>query len=296
MFEELRLKIDTSLERKLDSCCETLHGLGSVVVALSGGVDSSFLLAAAAEVLGPSKVIAGMAVSTIFPQHQCRSAREVAHQLHVELVEIATPQLADASFTSNPADRCYYCKSMLLSRLKKLAAERGFAQVVTGSNYEGGVEYRPGARAEAQMKIRCPLREAGLTKKEVRTIARYISLPTLDALEGACLADRVPYGQEITPEKLSRIERAEDALRKLGFEQLRVRDHGTMARIELPADEISAAAKMHDRIVGALRREGYTYVALDMQGYGGGSTYEPVADDAAPQPDLARNRPDSLTG
>ncbi len=272
-------ELDEALREKLNRCREILQELRRVIVAFSGGTDSSLLLAMAAETLGAENVLAAMAVSTIFPQRERVMAGEIAGLLGVELREFETPQLADANFTANPTDRCYYCKAMLLGRLKKLANESDFSAVITGSNADDKGDYRPGRRAEEQLGVRCPLAEAGLTKSDIRSASRAMGLPNWNRPAFACLATRIPYGREITAEKLSRIERAEEVLLSLGFTQCRVRDYDTIARIEVPADLIERAVTLQESIVGPLKALGYTYVTLDLEGFRSGSMNEEIQSD-----------------
>ena len=269
--------LDEALRERLNRCREILLSLRRVIVAFSGGVDSSLLLSMSAETLGAENVLAAMAVSTIFPQRERTTAHEIAGLLGVELREFETPQLADANFTANPTDRCYYCKTMLLSRLKKLADKGGYAAVVTGTNADDSGDYRPGRRAEEQLGVRCPLAEADLTKSDIRAAAGAMGLPNWNRPPFACLATRIPYGQEITTEKLSRVERAEEILLSLGFAQCRVRDHDTIARVEVPVDFIEKAAAMRESIAGPLKALGYTYVALDLEGFRSGSMNEEIS-------------------
>ncbi|MCK4625945.1 MAG: ATP-dependent sacrificial sulfur transferase LarE, partial [Phycisphaerae bacterium] len=247
-----------------------------VIVAFSGGADSSLLLAMSADTLKAENVLAVMAVSTIFPQRERATAREIVGLLGVKFREIETPQMSDAKFTANPPERCYHCKAMILGRLKELADEGGFAAIVTGTNADDSGDYRPGRRAEEQMGVRCPLAEAGLTKAEIRATAKAIHLPNWNSPAFACLATRIPYGMGITDEKLSRIEQAEDVLRSLGFVQFRVRDHGAIARVEVPADSIEQAASMRNSIADPLKALGYTYVTLDLEGFRSGSMNEEI--------------------
>lgn len=274
-------KLDQKLRAKLDRCRAELQDLGSMVVAFSGGTDSSLLLALAAEAVGTDRVLAARAVSTIFPQRERKAARELARQLGVEFVEFETPQLSDPSFTANPSDRCYYCKTRLLSHLKQLADDRELAVVVTGSHADDEMDYRPGARAEREMGIRSPLLAAGMTKDDIRAAAMAMNLPNWNAPSNACLATRIPYGQEITVEKLTRVETTEQFLADLGFDVCRVRDHDGIARIELAAEELPRAVELRGRVVEKLKSLGYTYVTLDLEGHRSGSMNDALKSDGS---------------
>jgi len=269
--------LDERLRKKIDSCREIIRQLGGVVVAFSGGVDSSFLLALAIDTLGRPNVLPAMAVSTIFPHRDYRAGRELVVELGVDLVELPTPQLTDPHFTSNPTDRCYYCKTQVLGRLKELANQRGLTAVVSGANADDMSDYRPGSRAEVQLGVRRPLLEAGMTKADVRAASKAMGLKSHDRPSLACLASRVPYGEPITEEKITRVEQAEEYLMSLGFTQCRLRDHGKIARVEVPLDELKLAMAFRQAIVDKLKGLGYTYVALDMQGFRSGSMNETLS-------------------
>jgi uncharacterized protein len=251
-----------------------LAGLGSVAVAYSGGTDSTYLLAACLDVLGTDRVLALTADSPLTSRTELAEARALAVHLGALHRVLPSDDLANPAITANPPDRCYHCKFARFKRLLDVARSEGFNHLVHGENADDATDYRPGSRAAGELGVRAPLREAGLTKDEVRLLSRARGLPTWDKPSNSCLASRFPYGVHLTAEGLARVEAAEEALRRdWDLRQLRVRDHYPVARLEVPPEEIVRLAQPENRAaaVATLRSLGYRYVALDLAGYRMGS-------------------------
>jgi uncharacterized protein len=263
------------IERKERLLREILTGLGSVVVAFSGGVDSAYLAVVAADVLG-DRALAVTADSPSYPSRHREIALGVARQFSLRHEFVETAEMERPEYVANPSNRCYYCKQELFDRLTTLARERGFAAIADGNNADDRGDYRPGRQAAREHGVRSPLDEAGLTKADVRELSRRRGLRTWDQPASACLSSRIPYDSEVTVEKLRMIEQAEDVLHSLGLRHCRVRHHGEVARIELPAADMARALEPDVRaaLVNDLKQIGYRYVALDLEGYRTGSLNE----------------------
>jgi len=249
-----------------------LRSLQRIVVAYSGGVDSTFLLAAALKFLGPENVIAVTADSETYPRAEKESAREIANDLKARHIIIHTSELGIRNFKRNPIERCYYCKKELFGKLQKISRRFRMRAVVDGTNADDHKDLRFGVRAAKELGVRSPLAEAGIGKNLIRYESRKMRLRTWKKPSFACLASRFPYGEKISAVKLKKVDRAEEFLRSLGFGQVRVRLHGeTVARIELSRQELSRALKHRAAIIKKFKKLGLTYIALDLEGYRTGS-------------------------
>lgn len=253
-----------------------LKNMNSVVIAFSGGVDSSFLLKAAKDALPDENVLAVTAVSETYTGSELKQARRFAKKLGVRHKIIFTKELKNKNFTKNPVDRCYYCKKELFGRLAVIARKDGFSYVIDASNADDAKDYRPGSKAKKEFEIRSPLVEAGFSKDDIRRYSERLKLETAGLPSMACLASRFPYGEKINKKALEKIGSAEDFIKKQGISQVRVRCHDNIARIEVEKENIKIFVnkRICDKITKRLRQLGFKYITLDLEGYRSGSLNE----------------------
>ncbi len=265
----------TDPDEKLDRLASILRGYGSVLVAFSGGVDSSFLLKVAVDTLG-DRAAAFTEASPLHQSWELTEARELAAQLGVRHIVLEADELENPEFAANPVNRCYLCKQVIYGGAIRIAGELGLAVIADGSNVDDLKDYRPGRKALEEMNIKSPLLEAGLTKPEIRAASRALGLPTWNRQPLACLASRFPYGTTITVQRLRQVESCETFLRSEGFATFRVRYHDDTARIEVESQDMQrlVEAPLREKVVAHFKAAGFTYIALDLQGFRSGSMNE----------------------
>lgn len=264
--------LSTELQEKLTRLEEYIRGLGSLAVGFSGGVDSSLLLVVAANVLG-DKAMAITGVDASIPERELKEAKEFCKEREIRHIICKVNPMKEESYRHNSPDRCYFCKHGIFTEIKKIAAENGIEYVAEGSNMDDLGDYRPGLKAVEELSVKSPLREAGLTKQNIREISKALGLPTWSKPAYACLASRFVYGEEITEEKLRMLDQAEQFLIEHGFLEERVRIHGNIARIEVPAKDIErlASEEIREAVYEKFKALGFMFVTIDMKGYKMGS-------------------------
>jgi len=265
------------MKEKLDKLRNILHKMGSVLLAYSGGVDSTFLLKVASDVLGRDNVLAVTADSETYPRSELNFAKKMAVKFGVKHLIIKTDELHNQKFADNPVNRCYYCKRELFSKLKKIAKLKKIKYVLDASQVSDKRDFRPGDKAKQELGIRSPLKEAGFTKEDIRRFSKKLGLATWDMPSKACLASRFPYGIKITIDGLQRVEKAENIIKSLGFSQVRVRNYDSTARIEVEKDKVPfLISKMRAENLAKIKKIGYKYITVDLEGYRTGSLNEEI--------------------
>ena len=270
---------------KMENLKDKLRRMGRVVIAFSGGVDSTFLVKVAYEVLGKN-VIAVTAASSTYPKTEFEEAKRLARLIGVRHIIVNSEETEVENFKQNPPNRCYYCKKELFSKLKEIAKKEKINYVLDGTNYDDLTDFRPGMKALRELNIISPLKDAKLTKEDIRNLSKLMNLDTWDKPACACLASRFPYGIRITKERLDRVEKAENVIRNLGIRQLRVRYHNEIARIEVNKKDMQLLLEHSDSIVKKFKELGFIYVTLDMEGYRTGSLNEVLRNEGKDRKDV----------
>jgi uncharacterized protein len=265
------IQLDRLEPGRLEAARRIVRSLDSVLVAYSGGVDSTLLLKLSLDELGPGRAVAVLASSPAYPEEEQEAARTLARALGAPLHEVTTHEVELESYRRNNPDRCFHCKEELFSTLDPLQRSLGLASLAYGATADDAGDHRPGHGSAVRRGVRFPLLEAGMGKAEIRAAARRLGLPNWDKASFACLSSRIPHGTEVTSEALQQIEAAEAAVRRLGFLQVRVRHHGEVARIEVEPGEMDRAFAARDDLLAGVRAAGYSFVALDLEGYATGS-------------------------
>ena len=263
-----------TVDEKFDLLRRIIGKLGRIVIAYSGGVDSTFLLKVSVDVLGSENVLAVIAAGPSLPKSQYDKAIKMAKDMQVAVETVEPNELADTAYLANKADRCFHCKSRLFKILNQLAKEKGCDYVVCGSNTDDYDDFRPGNKAVKIFNVRCPLAEAQLAKKDIRQLSQELNLPTAGLPASPCLASRISYGEQITSQKLNQVEQAEEFLKSLGFVEFRVRLHGQLARIEVHQEDMDKIVAQRKEIAAKLKSLGFKFVSVDLEGFRSGSLNE----------------------